>query len=252
MSEDIKRKYQDQLGETFGAIFYGLEKHWVSGVLRLKEFRVLFSDAERVELLNAMTGGAFLWDVQQIFWDDLILRVTRLTDPVGFPTKENLTIRKLPRFCDDPALRSEVKQRVKAAIQATKSAREYRNRRIGHNDLTLELDAHSKPLVRASLHEVQVSLDSVHGILNVITRRLLGAEIANDVVISPRALAFVSNATQLAQAVQFIDSLIDPTGTAKFTDHAAASDFLKKLCQSPTWEKTRQAIELRQAASLFK
>ena len=82
------------------------------------------------------------------------------------------------------------------------------------------------------MHDVQVSLDAVHGILNTISMRLLDEGIANDVVFPPRALQFVANARQLAKSVQFVDSLIDPTGSGKFTDSTTASIFLKKFSQA--------------------
>ena len=49
--------------------------------MRRNEFRELFSRAEDVSLLNDLTGGDFAWDIQHILWDDLLLRVCRLTDP---------------------------------------------------------------------------------------------------------------------------------------------------------------------------
>ncbi len=134
MSEEIKHNYQKQLGVEFGEIFYRLEVHWVSGLLRIEEFRKLFGDPERVELLNAVTGGAFLWDVQQVFWDDLILRVARLTES-SKKGKERLTVRQLPKLLNnsnDPVLRSKLKQhptlcsdvdrQVQSACQSAKSA----------------------------------------------------------------------------------------------------------------------------------
>ena len=201
MSEEIKRNYQKQLGVEFGEIFYRLEVHWVYGLLRIKEFRELFGDPERVELLNAVTGGAFLWDVQQIFWDDLILRVTRLTESSNGKGKERLTVKQLSKLlCNSndpvllsklkqhPTLCSDVAQQVESACQSAKAARKYRNLHIGHNDLTSDLNAQAKPLEGVSLHDVQVSLDAVHGILNTISKRLLDREITNDVVIKPRGV----------------------------------------------------------------
>ena len=64
----------------------------------------------------------------------------------------------------------------------------YRNLHIEHNDLTSDLNAQAKPLEGVSLHDVQVSLDAVHGILNTISKRLLDREITNDVVIKPRGV----------------------------------------------------------------
>lgn len=44
----------------------------LTGLVRLKEYRVLFSDHDALKLLNA-AGGAFMWDLQQILWRDLLL-----------------------------------------------------------------------------------------------------------------------------------------------------------------------------------
>ena len=97
MSDKVKQEYVDKLGEEFGAVFHGLWNDWAWGVMRTQEFRVLFNNAEDVELLNAISGGGFLWDIQHILWDDLILRVTRLTDPSHTGHKNNLTVRMLAR-----------------------------------------------------------------------------------------------------------------------------------------------------------
>ena len=75
------------------------------GVVRLKEFEQLFGNTVRVDLLNRV-GGAFFADVQQIFWDDVLLQMTRLTDPPQTRGKDNLTIQRLPElFEHDKVLR---------------------------------------------------------------------------------------------------------------------------------------------------
>lgn len=92
MKHNPKNYYQDKLGDEFGAVYEGLWNQWCRGWVRLSEIRTLFSDAERVELLNAATGGGFFWDVQQVFLDDLMLCLTRMTDPKGDGGKANLTV----------------------------------------------------------------------------------------------------------------------------------------------------------------
>ena len=252
MSDKLKQEYQDKLGEEFGAVFHGLRNDWAWGVMRTKEFRKLFSNAEDVELLNAISGGGFLWDIQHIFWDDLMLWVTRLTDPIRTAGKANLTVQGLPDFCTDPELCNEVRRLVGVAVDAAGFARVWRNRRISHRDLTQAIVPNAEPLAPANLRQVETALDAVHAILNVISERLLGSSIANDIVIRPRARAFVCYARQLVEAVQYIDSFIDPSGNLPITDHGAASDFLQKLGCKPTMEQVMQIIELREAARRFK
>ena len=61
------------------------------------------------------------------------------------------------------------------------------------------------------LHKITTALDAVHAVLNVISVHLLD-HISNDAVIPPRARAFLCFTRQLVEAVQYIDSFIDPSG----------------------------------------
>ena len=81
-TDTIRRCYETQFGTKFWPTFDGLKKDWSWGLMRLKEFRVLFSQDDDVALLNAITGGGFTYDVQHILWEDLLLRVCKLTDPI--------------------------------------------------------------------------------------------------------------------------------------------------------------------------
>ena len=252
MSDTVRQEYQDKLGAKFGAVFCDLRNDWASGLVRANEFRELFSNAERVELLNAISGGGFLWDMQHILWDDLMLRVSRLTDPIQTAGKDNLTVQLLPPFCVEPQLREEVRILADAAVEATKFARDWRNRHISHADLARAIEPNAEPLAQASLGQVAAALDAVHAVLNVISVRKLNAEIMNKVVFPPRARAFVCYATQLVEAVRYIDSLIDPSGTVPITDSDVISAFLLKLGCRPTAEQVMQIIELREAARRFK
>ena len=71
MSEAPEREYQEKLGQDFGTVFYGVRNDWLNGLVRLKEYRVLFGDPAAVKLLNAI-GGGFMGDVQQVLWRDLL------------------------------------------------------------------------------------------------------------------------------------------------------------------------------------
>ena len=250
--EEIKQHYQRKLGEEFGAVYDGLWKYWSHGWVRLNEIRNLFGNAEQVELLNAITSGAFLWDIQQVLLDDLMLCVTRLTDPPSMQGGENLTVKRIPQFLkQEPHFRKKVTRLIEGAVKLAAPAREYRNKRVGHIDMESIRNPKKKPLPRATLDEVQKALDAIHEILNRISLTRLRENVANEVVIKPRALAFAANARHLARHVQFLDSLIDPTGCTKFTDTDVATDFLKKTGLPPTTENIRQVIELRESANLF-
>ena len=140
---------------------------------------------------------------------------------------------------------------VDRAVEAAEFARSWRNRRISHADLGLAIDPEAESLASTSLSQVQAALDAVHAVISTIASEVLKEEILNDVVIPPRAAAFLAYVKQLVTAVQYVDSIIDPSGNAEVADVDVAEAFLAKLGRRPGWDETLQVIELREAARRF-
>ena len=109
-----------------------------------------------------------------------------------------------------------------------------------------------KPLPAASLQQVAAALDAVHAVLNTISIKLLDAEIGNRVIVEPRARAFLYYVRQLVEAVQYVDSLVDPSGSVRVTDLGIARAFLQKFGVKPSAERVKKIIGLRQSARRFK
>ena len=173
--DDIRQCYETQLGTEFWPTFDGLNKYWSWGLMRLNEFRVLFSRGDDVALLNAITGGGFTYDVQHILWEDLLLRVCKLTDPKKSGGKDNLTVRRLPSFFEGkkPALFNKLQCLVETAVEKAEFARDWRNRHISHSDWEKAISQQAEPLAEASIGQVQAVLDAVHAVLNSISTELL-------------------------------------------------------------------------------
>ena len=258
MSEAEKKEYQQKLGEDFGTVLYEVRNDWLTGLVRLKEYRALFTDHDTVQLLNA-AGGAFMSDVQQILWRDLLLHVTRLTDPATMGSHENLSVQALPPFCERPELQAEcpelhavVQELVNSAVAAAATPRDWRNRRISHTDLGLAIDPDAESLAPTSLRQVQAALDAVHAVIQAIAGRVLKHDIANDIGVSPRARAFLVHVKQLVTAVQYVDGIIDPGSNAKNTDVPVAESFVTRIGRRPDGNEIMQVIELRKAARRFR
>ncbi len=251
--DDIRQCYETQLGPEFWPTFDGLNKHWSWGLMRLKEFRVLFTQEDDVALLNAITGGGFTYDVQHILWEDLLLRVCKLTDPKKSVGKDNLTVSRLPSFFEgkNSVLYKQLQCLVDTAVEKTEFARDWRNRYISHSDWEKATSQQAKPLAKASIGQVQAVLDAVHAVLNLISTELLEAHIWNDITVPPRANAFLSNTRQLVESVKFIDELVDPSGNTRLADGDNASAFLSKHGLKPTPKNVSRIIELRRAARRF-
>ena len=215
MSDELKRDYQEKLGEKFGAIVNGVSYDWANGLVRLNEYRALFGDPANVEFINTFSGP-FMLDVQQVFQRDLLLHVTRLTDPVQSGGNPNITVQRLPHFrddlelharfpdvCDDQELRARVESFVATALENSGLARDWRDKRISHSDLNLAIDPDAKSLDPTTLTSVQSVLDAVHAALDAISSAFLdvACDISNRVTTSePWATAFLNYAHMLVTA----------------------------------------------------
>ena len=216
----------------------------------LQEFRGLSSDGERLALLNGIAGPLMVL-VREVFWEDLLLRVARLTDPVRTGKHQNLTLQQIPEFFDgQPEKHRDLARQVQAAVEAADFARDWRNRSIGHKDLRHSLNREAKPLERASLRQADEALAAVHRVLATIAR-YDHASLSRRVVGSNAAAGFFNRGSWLVEAVQFIEELIDPYGTSEITDRALCNAFLEKLEHEPDLRNYERLVNLRAVARLF-
>ena len=185
--EEVRQEYIDRLGPELGVVFDKLRVEWATGWIKLNEIRSLYGNHENVKYVNSF-GGLFFGHIQGILRDDLLLNITRLTDPVNSGgSKKNLTIQLLPNLIDNldnrELSREEVDECVKTAVESSRFARDWRDRHIAHRDYKLELDAkNAEPLKDANRREIDHALTDVHSVLNLIDERLLDRPMANEVI----------------------------------------------------------------------
>ena len=102
-SEQTLDYYKKKMGEEFGTVFYKLDNVWTYALIKSQEYRVLFSNWDNLELINAI-GGRFFASIQDVLYDDILLQLTRITDKTQIAGRKNLTIQMLPDYCDDEEL----------------------------------------------------------------------------------------------------------------------------------------------------
>ena len=236
-----------------------LAEETVSARLMQEEYQSLFSDRTHVDLLNGIAGELFAL-IQYVLWDDLLLRLTRLTDSVGRRDQRRLTIQLLPdRFAyDEPEKEEKLRGLVGRACKATEFARDWRNRLIAHSDFRLARDSaiprlapffdpgrkKAEPPTEASLAQVAEALAAVQEVINTgLGYELLGHG-------GGAARGFFYRTMRLVEAVQFVDSLVDSDRTSEPVDTEAAFEFLQKIgpCE---WADVERLVELRCTARLF-
>ena len=240
-SNEIRQQYIDKLGAKFGTMLADIHEEWALALDRYQELMDLFGTSkERVALLNAL-GSAFFGDLQEVLSNDLILRLTRLTDTGS----RSVSVHHLPKLLrKKPDLQEQVAEHVSQAKEHVKSARNRRNHRIAHRDRT-------QPVRPVNYKDLKAGLDSVYAALNAVEMGIWKNHLQNEVISELRTAEFAVRLESLVKGVLYIESRIDPTGETEPFDDDVTKAFLAKIGGDP--QRDQVAIQsLRIAARHIK
>jgi hypothetical protein len=173
---EVQQAHLEALGPVLGPLYSALydEVTWLHA--KWLEYRKLFGQSpERVELLNA-SAPFFFFLVQDIFWDDVLLHIARLTDTPRRGAFENLSLLRLADAVPDETVASEVRALTEIAVTKAEFARAYRNKQLAHRDLTYALEQ-ATPLSQGSRHDIEEVLAAFSAVLNRLNREYLRSEV---------------------------------------------------------------------------
>lgn len=176
-TESVRQAHLDALGEDLGPVYHALYNEVVWLHAKWLEYRKLFGQApERVELLNR-SAPFFFHVAQDVFWNDALMHVARLTDPASQGDHENLSLLQLPALIDDEPLAARVSELVSSAVLRADFARTYRNKRLAHSDLGHALNEGASPLSGGSRRDIEEVLSAFTDVLNVIYREFFDSDV---------------------------------------------------------------------------
>jgi hypothetical protein len=164
------------MGPTLGTVFFELRNECVMLHWKWQEFVTLFgTKTERIELLND-AAGLFFWIVQDTLWDDVLLRIARITDPPRSAGRDTLSLQRLPLLVAT-TFRGQVEALLQDCLTKCTFARDWRNRRIAHTDLVLAVQQMSAtPLASASRQNVKDALHAIVKLLNAVQEHYARSE----------------------------------------------------------------------------
>src|SRR4051812_1746875 len=100
-SEEVHAEHIRVLGEKLGEVYSALWQETVWLHFEWQQHEKLFSQSREIlETLNEL-AGAFFWATQRVFFEDILLSISRLTGPSKSMGQDNLTIRLLPQLSSD-------------------------------------------------------------------------------------------------------------------------------------------------------
>lgn len=175
-AEEARQEYVAAMGTELGGVFFELRNECVMLHWKWQEFVALFgTKPERIAILNE-AAGAFFWVVQDTLWDDVLLRIARLTDNPTVAGKDTLTLKRLPTLVEAP-FRSVVDGLLQECLTKCRFARDWRNRRIAHTDFVLALErSNATPLEAASRQSVNYALHAIVKLLNAVQEHYTRSE----------------------------------------------------------------------------
>jgi hypothetical protein len=218
-SDEVAQDFAAAMGPELGKIF---NRFWNECALlhwKWNEYVILFgTKPERVDLLNAAAPG-FVRIMQDALWDDVLLHISRLTDPTIVAYKETLALQRLPQLVA-PAFQPHVQKLLNEVLEKSKCARDSRNRRIGHRELRLALQETTKPLDPASRKNVKEALKAIVALLNAVESHYCNSTAGYEFASAPgnaEALLYVLRDGLQARS-EYYQRL--STGTLHPADHA--------------------------------
>ncbi len=137
LEEHFDDVFGPQLGEVYLRLFLDVSRiHEKWAVIRHLYASIgLFSKLDQ-------DAKQFVWLLLEIFGEDLILHLARLTDRPRMGPSENLSLLTIVELINHPTAKSTIPPLLENAKEKAEKARKWRNKSIAHKDkkVSLELD----------------------------------------------------------------------------------------------------------------
>lgn len=189
-ANEVEREYLEDMGPTFGPVYYNLYKEvvWVHAVW--SEILKLFGSKENVEILNKY--GSFIFRIiEDSLVDQTILHISRLTDPSTTGRNKNISIKCLSNYVDTRIEKEKLEKLIHSAIKKSQFARNHRNKRLAHKDLEFtlskskKLDPYDREDIETALHEIRTVMNYIENVYRnhtVIFENFITDEDSNDLI----------------------------------------------------------------------
>lgn len=181
---EVKENMVSIMGDDFGGLFFELRNEILTLSYKWIEYKELYGiNSSRIDILND-SAPAFFYMVERILRENVILGITRLTDPPSMNGKKNITIKAVLDFLSEGDLKIGIKEKMDALIDSTKFCRDWRNRHIAHNDYSLKFDRQANPLQESTRKKIEEALIQIQDIFSEIYLKYFGGTVRFDALSS--------------------------------------------------------------------
>ncbi|OGU56056.1 MAG: hypothetical protein A2X64_05175 [Ignavibacteria bacterium GWF2_33_9] len=172
-AEEYKQELIDTMGNELGFLFYELlnDVYYLSSLW--EEFKELYGvNEKRINLLN-QTAPYLFYLVHTIFWKELILTVTRITDPEKTGPFVNASLYLFISKMKDEPFKEECKKELEFVNASSEFCRDWRNKWIAHKDYNITTNPEAKQLSNGSRNDFQKIVEMIQQLTNKIQAHYL-------------------------------------------------------------------------------
>ena len=183
---ELKEEHIRILGVELGTQYNFLYNEIVTTQTLYNEFSFLYIESDkRMNVMNE-TAPFFFFLLQKVFWEYILLGISRVTDPPKSGSKKNITIRSFPTLITDMQIQPEIIKNVDEIINDSEFCRYWRNKWISHLDYSYNLEKEDKPGMEATPLKVKNLLNKIQNLMNLIQVNFFHSTVAYDIPLSAR------------------------------------------------------------------
>lgn len=150
----------------------------------IQEYRIVFIDNDNNSLM-VNTAANFFDNYKRLFWNNLIISISRLIDPFMQGSNENLTIDVMTKFAEENKLQciDSIQNSISTIRKESNKIKTWRHKILAHRDIQYALKNDFADL-KIHLDEIEIIMTSIANCLNSINKEANNLSISWSIVTS--------------------------------------------------------------------
>ena len=183
--DDVKLAKISAMGAVLGELHFLLWKDLTWLHFEWQQYVELFGfDESRIEIMNE-SAPRFFWSLDRVLWQDVLLSISRLSDPTASRGQQHLTLRRLLSAVRPDGPVTALREALDSFEHAASFARAWRHSIYAHRALGHATSPEAHPLPSASRESVIEALEAAGRAMNVVELHYEGSTMDYDGVSDP-------------------------------------------------------------------
>lgn len=172
-AEEARAEYERKMGPELGSVFYALFCDISHLSEKLGFYLDLYGKDEATVVVLNRVAPVFFGHIQDVIEHDLLLHISRLTDPATTGGNENLSLQRLTDLCSSATISNEIRSAVNNAVKKSQFSRNWRSLLLAHRDLDVALGKAARKSLNRSRKDMKEVIEAMCAAMNVVAHHYL-------------------------------------------------------------------------------